>query len=117
MIIHDVKITPLKIIADDRGKVMHMLRNDDIAFEKFGEIYFSTIFKNKIKAWHFHKDSTLNYACVKGIVRLVLYDDRSESKTRGVIQEIIMSKEDYSLVTIPKKYGMVSKVSEKMNQL
>ena len=58
--IHDVKITPLKIIADDRGKVMHMLRSDDKIFQKFGEIYFSLIYKNKIKAWHLHKESTLN---------------------------------------------------------
>ena len=100
--IHDVKITPLKIIADDRGKVMHMLRSDDQIFQKFGEIYFSTIYKNKIKAWHLHKESTLNYVCVKGIVKLVLFDDRSESKSKGEIQEITMSKDNYSLVTIPK---------------
>ena len=103
MTIHDVKITPLKIITDDRGSVMHMLRNDDIHFETFGEIYFSTIFKNKIKAWHLHKDSTLNYVCVKGVVKLVLYDDRPKSITKGLIQEVVMSKENYSLVTIPKK--------------
>lgn len=100
--IHDVKITPLKIIEDDRGKVMHMLRIDDQIFQKFGEIYFSTIYKNKIKAWHLHKESTLNYVCVKGIVKLVLFDNRSESKSNGKIQEIVMSKENYSLITIPK---------------
>lgn len=102
MTIHDVKITPLKIIPDDRGSVMHMLRSDDVVFQTFGEIYFSTIFKNKIKAWHLHKESTLNYACLKGIVKLVLYDDRPKSKSKGIIQEIIMSKENYCLVTIPK---------------
>ena len=45
--IEGVKITPLKIIADDRGSVMHMMRNDSKVFDKFGEIYFSTIFKGK----------------------------------------------------------------------
>jgi|TARA_B110000285_G_C14734876_1_gene428126 dTDP-4-dehydrorhamnose 3,5-epimerase len=101
MKIHDVKITPLKILSDNRGKVMHMLRNDDEIFDKFGEIYFSTIFQNKIKAWHLHKESTLNYACIKGSVKLVLFDDRPKSKSKGVIQEIIMGIENYSLVTIP----------------
>ena len=62
--IEGIKITPLKIIKDHRGSVMHMLRNDNEVFEKFGEIYFSTIFENKIKAWHLHKEATLNYACV-----------------------------------------------------
>ncbi|SVE54065.1 uncharacterized protein METZ01_LOCUS506919, partial [marine metagenome] len=64
--IADVKITPLKIISDNRGKVMHMLRKDSAIFDKFGEIYFSTIYHKSIKAWHLHKESTLNYVCING---------------------------------------------------
>jgi len=101
MKIHDVKITSLRIIPDDRGKVMHMLRSDDKIFKKFGEIYFSTIFHNKIKAWHLHKEATLNYVCIKGKAKLVLFDDRKNSQSKGAIQEIIMSPENYSLVSIP----------------
>ncbi len=96
-----ITITPLKIIPDDRGKVMHMLRNDSSIFKSFGEIYFSTIFKNKIKAWHLHKENFLNYTCVSGEVRLVLFDDREESNTKNQFQEIILSPKNYSLVTIP----------------
>ena len=99
--IHDIKVTPLKIISDDRGKVMHMLRKDSAIFKSFGEIYFSTIFENSIKAWHLHKDSTLNYACVKGKVKLVLFDDRKNSSSKGNYQELILSPENYFLVTIP----------------
>jgi|TARA_B110000438_G_scaffold185574_1_gene177222 dTDP-4-dehydrorhamnose 3,5-epimerase len=99
--IHDIKITPLKIISDDRGKVMHMLRKDSAIFDKFGEIYFSTIFKDSIKAWHLHREATLNYACIKGKVRLVLFDDREKSSTKGKYQEIILSPVSYVLVTIP----------------
>ena len=99
--IHDVKITPLKIISDNRGKVMHMLRTDSQVFEKFGEIYFSTIYHQSIKGWHLHKESVLNYVCIKGKVKLVLFDNRKESSTKGVYQELILSSEDYFLVTIP----------------
>ena len=99
--IHDIRITPLKIISDDRGKVMHMLRKDSAIFKSFGEIYFSTIFENSIKAWHLHKDSTLNYVCVKGKVKLVLFDDRKNSSSKGNYQELILSLENYFLVTIP----------------
>ena len=99
--ISGVIISPLKIIRDDRGSVMHMLRSDSKIFKSFGEIYFSTIFSNKIKAWHLHKEATLNYACVFGKVKLVLYDERDESETFGVYQEIIMSLDNYSLITIP----------------
>ena len=99
--IHDVKITPLKIISDNRGKVMHMLRNDSEIFKKFGEIYFSTIYHQSIKGWHLHKESVLNYVCIKGKVKLVLFDDRKSSKTKGLIQEIILSNESHLLVSIP----------------
>ena len=99
--IHDIKIMPLKIISDNRGKVMHMLRKDSAIFDRFGEIYFSTIFKDSVKAWHLHREATLNYACIKGKVRLVLFDDREKSSTKGKYQEIILSPVNYVLVTIP----------------
>ena len=101
--IHDVIITPLKTISDDRGKVMHMLRSDNEGFKSFGEIYFSTIYESAVKGWHLHKESFLNYTCVKGEVKLVLFDDREESKSKNKIQEIILSPKNYNLVTIPPK--------------
>ena len=101
MKISDVIITELKVIEDNRGKVMHMLRNDSNVFKSFGEIYFSTIYKDSIKAWHLHKEATLNYACVKGRVKLVLFDDRTQSSSKGVYEEIILSPQNYFLITIP----------------
>tara|TARA_Y100000992_G_scaffold161212_1_gene107972 strand:+ start:577 stop:1020 length:444 start_codon:yes stop_codon:yes gene_type:complete len=101
MNIKDVIITKLKIIKDERGSVMHMMRNDSNIFKSFGEIYFSTIFKNSIKAWHLHQEATLNYACVKGRVKLVLFDDRTQSSSKGVYEEIILSPQNYFLITIP----------------
>ena len=79
---------------------MHMMRNDS-KFFKVSEIYFSTIYKDVIKAWHLHKEATLNYACVSGEVKLVLYDDRTESDSRGIYEEIFLTPENYFLVTIP----------------
>ena len=85
--IDGIKITPLKQIRDNRGKIMHMLRSDSSIFKSFGEIYFSTINPKIIKAWHLHKEATLNYACVSGKVELALFDDRIQSKTNGKLQE------------------------------
>ena len=101
--IQGVEIIKKNQIVDDRGIILHMLRVDDKNYKKFGEIYFSTINPNKIKAWHFHKLMTLNYAVVHGNIKLVLYDDRDESKTKGTIQEIILSNENHYLVSIPPK--------------
>ena len=101
MKIEGVVITELKIIRDERGQVMHMMRNDSDVFKSFGEIYFSTIFEDKIKAWHLHKEATLNYACISGEVKLVLYDDREKSKSKGEYEDIILSPKKYFLITIP----------------
>ena len=76
--IEGVKITNLKKIDDDRGSVLTMLRSDSKVFKSFGEIYFSNILKKSIKAWHLHKKAILNYACIKGEVKLVLFDDRKK---------------------------------------
>jgi dTDP-4-dehydrorhamnose 3,5-epimerase len=99
--IEGILITKRDQISDDRGKIMHMVRNDDKIFKKFGEIYFSCIYPHKIKAWHMHKKMTLNYALVYGEIKLVLYDDRKSSSTYKKTQEIILSKENYCLVTVP----------------
>ncbi len=99
--IDGVIITKRKQIIDERGKIMHMLRNDEKIFKSFGEIYFSCIFPGKIKAWHLHKKMTLNYVVVKGKIKLVLFDDRKKSNSYGKIQEIVLSNDNYSLITVP----------------
>lgn len=99
--IDGVEAVPLKQIFDERGKVMHMLRDDAKHFEKFGEIYFSCIHPQAIKAWHLHKEVTLNYAVVSGQIKFVLFDDREQSPTRGEINEFFLSPENYMLVKVP----------------
>jgi len=99
--IDDVVITPLKQVFDERGKVMHMLREDSPTFSGFGEIYFSCTYPGAIKAWHLHKQMTLNYAVIHGAIKCVLFDDRPDSKTRGCIDEYFLSPENYCLLTVP----------------
>ena len=99
--IEGVKIIPLKKICDERGKIMHMFRNDDPNFKQFGEIYFSTVYPNVIKGWHIHKKMTLNYAVIKGMIKLVLFDERKNSSTKGTVMEIFLGDDNYNLVIIP----------------
>ena len=99
--IEGVVITPLRQIFDERGKVMHMLRTDAKHFSQFGEVYFSCTYPGAIKAWHLHKQMTLNYAVVHGEIKCVLFDDRPGSKTRGQIEEYFMSPENYFLLSVP----------------
>ncbi|CAM8378793.1 dTDP-4-dehydrorhamnose 3,5-epimerase family protein [Candidatus Methylopumilus planktonicus] len=99
--INGVILTPLRQIFDERGKVMHMLREDSPVFSKFGEIYFSCTHPGVVKAWHLHKEMTLNYAVIFGEIKFVLFDDRLNSPTRGELQELFISPENYMLVTVP----------------
>ena len=99
--IDGVLVKPLKKIPDERGTIMHMLRADSPEFEKFGEIYFSTVYPGAIKGWHIHKEMTLNYAVLEGRIRLALYDERPGSPTFGRLQRFTLGKNNYALVTVP----------------
>lgn len=100
-VVDGVVIQPLKVIPDDRGAVLSMLRRDDPLFEQFGEIYFSTVYPGVVKGWHLHRRMTLHYAVVSGMIKLVLYDGREQSPTYGNIQEIYLGDRNYCLVKIP----------------
>ena len=99
--IEGVLIHPLRQICDERGKIMHMLRADDEHFEKFGEIYFSLVYPGVIKGWHLHTEQVLNYAVIVGMIKLVLYDVRRDSPTKGELQELFLGEDNYCLVRIP----------------
>lgn len=99
--IRGVRVRPLDVIRDGRGEVRHMLRSDDRWFKRFGEIYFSLVKPGKVKGWHLHARMTLNYAVPRGRIRLVLYDARPRSPTRGRVMTILTGEDRYRLVTVP----------------
>jgi dTDP-4-dehydrorhamnose 3,5-epimerase len=99
--IDGVEIKKLKVIPDERGFVMEILRSDDSFYKKFGQCYLSVVNPGVIKAWHYHKIQTDNVAVIKGMGKLVLYDQRSDSKTYGEIDEFFIGEYNPCLVVIP----------------
>ena len=99
--IEGVKVIPLKRIPDERGTIFHMMKSTDAHFERFGEIYFSTVYKGVVKGWHRHREMTLNYTCPFGRIKLALYDDRESSATKGEVMELFLGPDNYALVVIP----------------
>jgi dTDP-4-dehydrorhamnose 3,5-epimerase len=99
--IHDVKVKKLRVIPDDRGRLMEMLRSDDECFERFGQMYLSTTYPGVVKAWHYHKLQKDNFVCVKGTVKLVLCDTREDSPTKGCIDEFVIGDHNPLLVQVP----------------
>jgi dTDP-4-dehydrorhamnose 3,5-epimerase len=99
--IDGVVVAPRRMIPDDRGRVMHVLKATDPEFESFGECYFSTIYPGVVKGWHLHHRMIINYAVPVGSIKLVLYDDRPGSPTRGQLDEIYLGEGAYHLVKVP----------------
>jgi len=72
MMIDGVKVKKLRVIPDERGRLMEILRSDDEIFQQFGQVYMTTTYPNVVKAWHLHKIQTDNVAVVRGMLKLVL---------------------------------------------
>ena len=96
-----IKILSLKKIKNKRGEILKAFDKGNLNFSGIKEAYFSWVKNKNIKAWKFHKKMTLNYAVIFGELKFVLYDDRKDSPTQGVVQELFMSPENYYLVTVP----------------
>ena len=93
---------------DNEPIILHIINyykkfgyNDFILALGYKGALIKKFFEKKINAWHLHKEATLNYACVYGKVKLVLFYERKKSKTFGRYQELFLSLQNYSLITIP----------------
>jgi dTDP-4-dehydrorhamnose 3,5-epimerase len=106
-----VEYHPLRVVADERGAVLHMLRTEAPKFARVGEVYFSEVKPSAIKAWKLHLRMTQRLAVPVGQVRFVLYDRRPESPTRGNLREVVLGRPDnYGLLIIPPQvwYGFTN---------
>jgi dTDP-4-dehydrorhamnose 3,5-epimerase len=99
--IKDVCIKPLKMIPDERGFLMEILRSDDEVFRKFGQIYLTVGYPGVVKGWHYHKIQTDFFSVIKGTMKVVLYDNRENSPTHGDVNEFFMGELNPLLITIP----------------
>ena len=96
-----MRTKPLKMIPDERGWLMEMLRNDDELFIQFGQVYVTAAYPGVVKAWHYHKKQWDHFVCVHGMMKLVLYDSREGSPTKGLTNEFYMSVSSPTLLKIP----------------
>lgn len=99
--IEGVEIKPLRRIADERGFLMEILREDDPFFERFGQVYLTVVYPGVVKGWHYHKIQTDHFCVVKGMVKVALYDRREGSKTFGEVQEVFLGDMSPILLRIP----------------
>ena len=99
--IEGVRTKDLKVIPDERGFLMEMLRSDDEIFERFGQVYITCCNPNVVKGWHYHKKQTDFFVCVRGMAKVVLHDSREESPTAGETNEFFIGDRHPMLLKIP----------------
>jgi dTDP-4-dehydrorhamnose 3,5-epimerase len=100
--IQGVKTKKLRLIPDERGRLMEILRCDDELFSQFGQVYMTTAYPGVVKGWHYHKRQTDNIAVVRGMMKLALYDGRADSPTHGEVNEFFIGEHNPLLIQIPK---------------
>ena len=99
--IDGVKVKQLRVMSDERGRLMEVLRADDPEFIRFGQAYVTTAYPGVTKAWHYHKIQYDNFCCVKGMMKVVLYDSRDGSPTKGEVNEFFIGDHNNILLQIP----------------
>jgi len=99
--IEGVVLQELKPIPDERGWLVELMRSDWDVFEKFGQAYLTTVYPGVVKAWHYHKKQTDHMICIKGMLKLALYDSRKSSSTYKQINEVYLGDRKPLLVKIP----------------
>jgi dTDP-4-dehydrorhamnose 3,5-epimerase len=100
--IDGVVVKKLKVIPDERGRLMEILRCDEEVFGRFGQVYMTTTYPDVVKAWHLHKKQDDFITCVKGMLKLVLFDDREGSPTRGEVNQFFIGDYNPALVKVPR---------------
>lgn len=101
--IEGVMVKRLRLISDERGWLMEILRSDWETFDKFGQVYLTTTYPSVVKAWHMHKKQTDHIVCIKGLIKLVLYKEGEESETEGEINEFFIGERKPMLIRIPPR--------------
>jgi dTDP-4-dehydrorhamnose 3,5-epimerase len=99
--IDGVRIKLLRLLPDDRGWLMEILRSDWEEYDRFGQVYVTAVYPGVVKAWHYHKVQTDHFSCISGMAKVVLYDGRKDSLTHGQINEFYIGELNPLLIKIP----------------
>jgi len=100
-LIEGVAVKNLRVICDERGWLMEILRYDDEIFSRFGQVYVTTAYPGVVKAWHYHKKQTDHLTCIHGMMKVVLYDGREGSKTYKLINEFFIGNHNPIVIKVP----------------
>ena len=99
--IDGVVIKKLVTYPDDRGYLREVLRDDEGLLARFGQTVVTKTYPSVIKAFHWHQRQDDLWYVAAGMARVVLYDRRPDSPTRGETQIVFAGEDNPVLILIP----------------
>ncbi len=112
-----VLLTPLKIIKNPKGDILHALKNTEASFSEFGEAYFSMVNQGEVKGWKKHLEMELNIVVPVGAIRFYIIDDRKDNISFQRRMTVELSISNYCRMTVPAGCWMAFEGIEKNNML
>jgi dTDP-4-dehydrorhamnose 3,5-epimerase len=97
-----VSLRDAVVHVDDRGSVCELFdprwgwSDDPLVYA-----YFFTLRPGMVKGWGMHMEHEDRYFILYGDLEVVLYDDRADSPTRGLVARIYLSDQHRRLMNIP----------------
>jgi dTDP-4-dehydrorhamnose 3,5-epimerase len=113
----EISVSPIKVISNPKGNVLHALKQSDNSFVGFGEAYFSFIDEGEIKGWKRHHKMFLNIIVPIGKIKFVIYDDRPDSKSLNTFSEFIIGPHNYLRLKVPPMVWMAFQGIDESNLL
>jgi dTDP-4-dehydrorhamnose 3,5-epimerase len=99
---HGVSLKPIVTQVDPRGSLFEMFDERwDWNDNPLVYAYCFTIRPGIVKGWGYHEHHEDRYCIMYGEMLVVLYDERPDSPTRGLVSEIVMSHYNRCLLNIP----------------
>ena len=95
----NILVTPLRLIENAGGNVLHGMKQSDVGYTGFGEAYFSWVSAGAIKAWKRHTQMTMNVVVPGGQVRFVFRCVNADGIEEFRVEEI--GEDRYARLTVP----------------
>jgi dTDP-4-dehydrorhamnose 3,5-epimerase len=101
--IEGVRLIEVRNVLRDSGHTTEVLRRDwfdgDVEID---QVFQVTLGPHAVSAWHVHLGTTDRLFANVGQVKIVLYDGRPESPTRGLVNEFRLGEPRPGLVIVPR---------------
>ncbi len=99
--INDVVVKRITSYYDDRGFFAEVVKFGEDTFHEVKQTSYAETYPGIIKAFHWHKKQWDIWFPVKGHARVVLYDLRKNSRTRGQTDVFFSGEDNKMVIAIP----------------